>query len=131
VFEEPIDDAAHRDVLAQPFDPGPQATNRGQSNRSARPLPTRGKGFNDLPLGQRIDFYNDAGGQPAAGVLSLAFDQLQQPFVQFERGDDHSDHGLKLADAGKQIEKLVASSRNSGRQVSNPMSVYNFAVVGL
>src|SRR6266581_8287023 len=107
VFEEPVHDAAHGDILAEARQSGPQAANSAHDEVDLDPrLGSLIKRLDHLAVDQGVKFGDDARRQALSRVPGLPSDKRQQSDVQLERSDQQFAGSLKLADAGQQVEQV-------------------------
>ena len=73
MFQEPVHDAAHGDIRAESFDPGPQATDAAHDevNLHAR-LRCAVERLDGALVHQRVELGNDARGQTGASIGDFA-----------------------------------------------------------
>ena len=113
MLEEPTDYGLHPDVLGQPRQAGPQATDSAhhEIDRDARARRLI-EHVDDLGIDQRIILHPNRGRAAAASVGDFLLDMLADPVPQRERRNRHPFEPRRLRVAGDVVENVRDVARD-------------------
>ena len=124
VLQEPAQDRAHADVLAQPRNPRAQRADPAHDHIDLHPgLGGAVERVDDGLVDHRVDLDDHAGGQPGLAVGDLRLDPVDQPRAQRARGHQQAlERGARgvARELVEQPGEVLADLRR--RTVSRPRS---------